>query len=291
MELDNIKMWESILKELWHWPQKEALVLCIKNALRDQGLKYNSDTKKIESIKPETLRFEKGKWYVKTCHTYDGYLRHFKEGCVYQAIDEVTITDGYHHASLNSWQVPRYFRLATPEEIPHEDEQKPNPVLDIEIPFGAKDSELQEASYYIPEGFHAEIEGNRVVIKRGEQKPVIEIKSAEESLGIDSDTYNKIVDECIFGEQKPAEWSEEDESHIRFLIECLEHCKKGVALTMSTSTAQEYIDWLKSLRPQSQWRPSEEQIETLEKVIGYSAFPDAKYCVELKRLLEQLKAL
>lgn len=43
--------------------------------------------------------------------------------------------------------------------------------FDIEIPFGAKDSELQEVSYYIPEGFHAEIEGNRVVIKRGEQKP------------------------------------------------------------------------------------------------------------------------
>lgn len=29
------------------------------------------------------------------------------------------------------------------------------------------------------------------------------IKTPEESLGIDSDTYNKIVDECIYGEQKP----------------------------------------------------------------------------------------
>lgn len=48
-------------------------------------------------------------------------------------------------------------------------EQKP--VIDIDIPFGAKDSELIEASYYIPEGFHAEIEGNNVVIKKGEQKP------------------------------------------------------------------------------------------------------------------------
>ena len=35
--------------------------------------------------------------------------------------------------------------------------------------------------------------------KQGEQK----IKTPEESLGIDSDTYNKIVDECIYGEQKP----------------------------------------------------------------------------------------
>lgn len=41
----------------------------------------------------------------------------------------------------------------------------------IEIPFGARDSELQEEIYYIPKGFHAEIEGNKVVIKQGEQKP------------------------------------------------------------------------------------------------------------------------
>ena len=39
--------------------------------------------------------------------------------------------------------------------------------------------------------------------KQCEQKPAIEMKSAEESLGIDSDTYNEIVDECIYGEQKP----------------------------------------------------------------------------------------
>ena len=41
--------------------------------------------------------------------------------------------------------------------------------------------------------------------KQGEQKPTIEMKSAEESLGIDSETYNKIVDECIYSEQKLAE--------------------------------------------------------------------------------------
>lgn len=37
--------------------------------------------------------------------------------------------------------------------------------------------------------------------KQCEQK----IKTPEESLGIDSDTYNKIVDECIYGEQKPTD--------------------------------------------------------------------------------------
>lgn len=40
------------------------------------------------------------------------------------------------------------------------------------------------------------------VDKQGEQKPAIEMKSAEESLGIDSETYNKIVDECIYGDDK-----------------------------------------------------------------------------------------
>ena len=41
----------------------------------------------------------------------------------------------------------------------------------IEMSFGAKDSELVGATYYIPEGFHAEIEGNKVIFKQGEQQP------------------------------------------------------------------------------------------------------------------------
>ena len=39
-------------------------------------------------------------------------------------------------------------------------------------------------------------------LRETEQKPAVEIKTPEESLGIDSDTYNEIVDECIYGEQK-----------------------------------------------------------------------------------------
>lgn len=42
-------------------------------------------------------------------------------------------------------------------------------------------------------------------LKKIEQKPAFEMKTPEESLGIDSDTYNKIVDECIYGEQKPTD--------------------------------------------------------------------------------------
>ena len=39
--------------------------------------------------------------------------------------------------------------------------------------------------------------------KQGKQKSIIKMKTPEESLGIDSDTYNEIVDVCIYDEQKP----------------------------------------------------------------------------------------
>lgn len=37
------------------------------------------------------------------------------------------------------------------------------------IPFGASDSELMEATYFIPQGYHAVIDGNKVIIKKGEE--------------------------------------------------------------------------------------------------------------------------
>ena len=67
--------------------------------------------------------------------------------------------------------------------------------------------------------------------------------------------------------QPKQEWSEEDESHIRYLIECLEHCKKGVSLTMTTPTAQEYIDWLKTLKHQNTWKPSAAQMYALKQEV------------------------
>ena len=74
--------------------------------------------------------------------------------------------------------------------------------------------------------------------------------------------------------------SEEDESHIRYLIECLEHCKKGVALTMTTSTSQEYINWLKSLKDRVQPQPkqewSEEDESTIKEIIEDLEYAERK---------------
>ena len=50
------------------------------------------------------------------------------------------------------------------------EKQDESPITNIEIPFGASDSELQEVDYYIPKGFHAEVKDDRVVIKKVEPK-------------------------------------------------------------------------------------------------------------------------
>jgi hypothetical protein len=110
----------------------------------------------------------------------------------------------------------------------------------IEIPFGAFDSELIHQEINIPNGFNAVIDGNKIILTRAEsederireqivyainklnvpeseknkllawfekqgEKPVIEMKLPEESLGISSKEYNEIVNECLYGEQKPAD--------------------------------------------------------------------------------------
>ena len=193
--------------------------------------------------------------------------------------------------------------------------------------------------------------------KQSEQKPVFKMKTPEESLGIDSETYNKIMDECVYGEQETAlcdedelscfesalftvfsyawqsyllgeevnvkqwakehskelleavkeelkvnntawceedekiyqsimddtvqenqlndkqtnwlrdikyryfqqpnqEWSEEDEHRIKDTIYFLETAKKHYASTVELDAC---INWLKSLKPQSEWKPSDEQ--------------------------------
>jgi len=65
-------------------------------------------------------------------------------------------------------------------------------------------------------------------------------------------------------EQKPAEWSEEDEKIRRNLMSLLS-CMRGDRIT--EETYQKYYPWLKSLRPQPKQEWSEEDEENLKAVI------------------------
>lgn len=80
----------------------------------------------------------------------------------------------------------------------------------IEIPFGAKDSELQEETYFIPKGFHAEIDDDKVVIKKGE---------------------------------KPAAWSKKDEKMFEYALNMIEW------YSGKNEDKSRYVsDWLKSIK-------------------------------------------
>ena len=93
-------------------------------------------------------------------------------------------------------------------------------------------------------------------------------------------------------EQKPVEWSEEDERNINTLISVIEAHYNEYDLVRDDYpiNARELGDWLKSLRPY--WRPSEEQIYSLGTVVkgaGESSVGSIGY--NLKELYEQLKKL
>ncbi len=181
-------------------------------------------------------------------------------------------------------------------------EQKP--ILDVELPFGAKDSELEEVSYSIPNGYHAEIEDNKVVIKKGEQKPADNIESSafkdkllelfqkfryiKESVPTNGDIIDYVdahIQELIDTIQKPAEWNEEDEN---WLIEAINVCE----IHDYNETAEWLKNRLKSLRPQSRWNPSEGQLVALNCAI--TAASDNLVCLnvkDLESLYNELKKL
>lgn len=141
-------------------------------------------------------------------------------------------------------KVRRELLLDIPKVFPHdkafryiaylEKQGEKKPILDVEIPFGAKDSELEEVTYDIPKGYHAEIEDNKVVIKKGEQKS--------------------------------AEWSKEDEFHFKSIESTIEYCKNEVAEN-DEARYNEDLNWLKSLKDRYAWKPSDEKMEYLAKAI------------------------
>ena len=85
-------------------------------------------------------------------------------------------------------------------------------------------------------------------------------------------------------EPKPS-WSEEDEKRISSILLSIEYCKEQYP---DLREYQYDIDWLKSLRPQKQWKPSEEQMDALRYVTN---FDYGGYKAILVSLYEQLKKL
>lgn len=81
---------------------------------------------------------------------------------------------------------------------------------------------------------------------------------------------------------KSTEWNEDDERLRKTSISFLKHyADKGY------ENAVECIDWLESIRPQKQWKPSEEQMIALRQAISGCSY-DIEPLVELETKLKEL---
>ncbi len=94
------------------------------------------------------------------------------------------------------------------------------------------------------------------------------------------------------GEQKPAAWSEEDEENSKNILYILNQFK-GFAIYSEDKTAENCIDWLKSIKsrtqPQSQWKPSEEMLEALYRAIPIDVMEKSEDEILLDKLYQGLK--
>ena len=98
--------------------------------------------------------------------------------------------------------------------------------------------------------------------KQKEQKPYDEsylqekiAKATKTWKGVDVDEYLAEVR----GEWKPAEWSEEDEEIYKEVLQSFESVKfKEHHYATGKFTYAQVLSWLKSLKPQSPWKPSDE---------------------------------
>jgi hypothetical protein len=92
-------------------------------------------------------------------------------------------------------------------------------------------------------------------------------------------------------EQKPAEWSEEDEKMRNLAIEWAETMSGQISFVdMGSTDFRKIVAWLKSLRPS--WKPSKEQMDVLERLISrYRYCWDENTRKLMEFLYEQLQKL
>ena len=106
--------------------------------------------------------------------------------------------------------------------------------------------------------------------KQKEQKPVEEINidalltadrlASAEMTGRLKERNEILKSPDKYGLQQPAEWSEEDENMIRSLILGIDKYAFFAGIE-----SKKIINFLKSLRPQPHWKPSEKQMQALNE--------------------------
>ena len=90
--------------------------------------------------------------------------------------------------------------------------------------------------------------------------------------------------------QPKQEWSREDEQYLLVCKNAL--AKYQISDKWDANIISRWLEnRLKSLRPQKQWKPTEEQIKAVEEALSLAKNCGEEYSFDLRKLLEQLKAL
>lgn len=108
-------------------------------------------------------------------------------------------------------------------------------------------------------------------------------------------------------EDKLKPWSEEDEKILSNIVDCIKNLPifyESININGEDKTTERFIcdaiNWLKSLKnrvqPQSNWKPSEEQMKILNEVLNFAANHESPYWNDyifgtLNNLIRQLKKL
>ena len=144
----------------------------------------------------------------------------------------------------------------------------------------------EQAEKYFPE--LAEIEDERI------RKELLSFFT-ERAKHVEDSTFNCLSSKEIItwfekqGEKKPVWWRNEDEDMLNQILHYLDFA------TIYSHTDSALIDdckhWLKSLRPQKQWKPTEEQLEALNSLLLKGEITKIGQAPCLQSLYNDLKAL
>jgi hypothetical protein len=118
-----------------------------------------------------------------------------------------------------------------------------------EISFGAFDSELMHQEIFIPEGFEATIDGNKIILKKTEsedekiRKAILELVRQSSEVLDKQNQNNMIAWLEKQGGQKSTEWDEYDEMYVNALVAIVR--KRGAT---DERLRDELIGWLSCLK-------------------------------------------
>ena len=237
------------------------------------------------------LKIEKGKWYIcisQFCNCI--------EGRTYKAISDSRLVDDFGTEYDMHSDAYKYFRLWTIQDAKDGDV-----LVDEDNNIGIhKEIEGLYWNSYIYLGCDGKLRGFSIggSHKQANTRPATKkqhdlLFQKMHEAGYEWDAEKKELKKV---EQNPTKWSEEDEKEVAVLeayIRSKDWSERHIDRALGI--VDELVNKVKSLKPQKQWKPSSEQIATIEYIIKeYESTTIHLYdgaAKQLYSLLEQLKQL